>query len=135
MIIKIEPLLESIRANFWFVPTVLISLTVVMAIFTIWVDASTFWSLDKYIPMVYSSDVNSIRSLLGTIAAAMITVTSIAFSITIVALTLASSQFGPRLMRNFMKDRTTQIVLGVFISNFLYCILVFFYFAHCFVAN
>jgi uncharacterized membrane protein len=96
-----------------------------MAIFTIWVDASTFWSLDKYIPMVYSSDVNSIRSLLGTIAAAMITVTSIAFSITIVALTLASSQFGPRLMRNFMKDRTTQIVLGVFISNFLYCILVF----------
>ena len=49
----------------------------------------------------------------------MITVTGIAFSSTIVALTLASSQFGPRLMRNVMKNRTTQVVLGVFISNFL----------------
>jgi len=59
------------------------------------------------------------------IAGAMITVTSIAFSITIVALTLASSQFGPRLLRNFMMDIGTQFVLGAFISNFLFCILVF----------
>lgn len=125
MKMKVEPLLEAIRANFWFVPTVMIILTLFMAIFTIWIDASGFASVDTLFPILYSSDVEAIRSLLGTIAAAMITVTSIAFSITIVALTLASSQFGPRLMRNFMKDRTTQIVLGVFISTFLYCIFIF----------
>jgi uncharacterized membrane protein len=54
----------------------------------------------------------------------MITVAGVAFSITIVALTLASSQFGPRLLRNFMLDTGNQIVLGVFISTFVYCLLV-----------
>lgn len=51
------------------------------------------------------------------------TVVSITFSITIVALTNASSQFGPRLIRNFMEDPSTQVVLGVFISLFVYCLV------------
>jgi uncharacterized membrane protein len=125
MSFKLAPLLESMRANFWFVPTMLLLSTVLIAIITLLLDTHLIGSLNQYIPILYSFDVSAIRSFLGTIAAAMITVTSIAFSITIVALTLASSQFGPRLMRNFMADSTTQIVLGVFISNFLYCIIIF----------
>jgi uncharacterized membrane protein len=66
----------------------------------------------------------SARALLTTIANSMITVISIAFSITVVALTLASSQFAPRLIRNFMMDRGTQVVLGVFVSAYLYCLLI-----------
>ena len=54
----------------------------------------------------------------------MITVAGVAFSIVIVALTLASSQFGPRLLRNFMKDRVNQFVLGSFVATFIYCLLV-----------
>jgi len=54
----------------------------------------------------------------------MITVAGVSFSITIVALTMTSSQFGPRLLRNFMRDTGNQIVLGVFISTFVYCLLV-----------
>jgi uncharacterized membrane protein len=46
------------------------------------------------------------------------------FSITIVALSLASSQYSPRLLRNFMRDRPTQWVLGVFVGVFVYCVLV-----------
>lgn len=125
MNIKIEPIIESIRANFWFVPSMMIIVTMLLAGVTIWIDTAMLWELKTYVPIIYSTDVSAIRSLLGTIAASMITVTSIAFSITIVVLTLASSQFGPRLLRNFMKDRTTQAVLGVFISTFLYCIFVF----------
>jgi len=123
---KIEPLIESVKANFWFVPTLMVLGTMVMTAVTIWIDTFRFSALKEYLPLMYSTDVSAIRTLLSTIAASMITVTSIAFSITIVALTLASSQFGPRLMRNFMKDKTTQIILGMFVSNFLYCILVFF---------
>ena len=63
------------------------------------------------------------QQLLSTIAGAIITATSIAFSMTIVALTLASSQFGPRLIRTFMVDRGTQMVLGILVSTFLFCIL------------
>jgi uncharacterized membrane protein len=54
----------------------------------------------------------------------MITVAGVVFSITIVALTLASSQFGPRLLGNFMKDTVNQVVLGTFIATFIYCLLV-----------
>ncbi len=54
----------------------------------------------------------------------MMTITSVTFSITIVALQLASSQFGPRLLRNFMRDRGNQISLGTFIATFAYCLLI-----------
>jgi uncharacterized membrane protein len=54
----------------------------------------------------------------------MITVAGVTFSITIVALTLASQQFGPRLLRNFLRDLGNQITLGTFIATFLYCLLV-----------
>jgi len=51
-------------------------------------------------------------------------VAGVTFSITIVALTLASSQFGPRLLTNFMQDKSTQLVLGIFVATFLYCLLI-----------
>jgi uncharacterized membrane protein len=54
----------------------------------------------------------------------MITVAGVVFSITIVVLTLASSQFGPRLIRNFMNVRANQMVLGTFVATFIYGILV-----------
>jgi uncharacterized membrane protein len=54
----------------------------------------------------------------------MITVAGLIFSITMLTLQLASSRFGPRLLRSFMRDRGNQIVLGTFTSTFLYCLLV-----------
>jgi uncharacterized membrane protein len=54
----------------------------------------------------------------------MITVVGLVFSLTLVALSLASSQFGSRLLRNFMRDTTNQVVLGTFVATFLYCLLV-----------
>lgn len=54
----------------------------------------------------------------------MITVAGLTFSITMLTLQLASSQFGPRLLRNFMRDRGNQVVLGTFIATFAYCLLV-----------
>jgi uncharacterized membrane protein len=63
-------------------------------------------------------------SLLGAIAGSMITIAGVVFSMTLVALSLASSQLGPRLLRNFMRDTMTQMVLGTFVATFLYCLLV-----------
>jgi uncharacterized membrane protein len=58
------------------------------------------------------------------IAGSMITVAGVVFSITIVVLSLASSQFGPRLIRNFMNVRANQMVLGTFVATFIYGVLV-----------
>ena len=70
------------------------------------------------------SNPNSARTILSTISGAMIGVAGTVFSVTLVALTLASSQLGPRLIRNFMYVRLNQIVLGSYISTYLYCLLV-----------
>lgn len=73
---------------------------------------------------MYLSSPTGARSILSTIAGSMITVAGVIFSITLVALTLTSSQFGPRILSNFMGDRINQFVLGTFTSTFLYCILI-----------
>ena len=124
-ILKYAPIIEKARTSFWFLPSFMVLSSIVLAVFSVYIDAIFIDSVQLSTPLIYSMDISSTRSLLGTIAGAMITVTSIAFSMTIVALTLASSQFGPRLLRNFMMDKGTQVVLGFFISNFLFCILVF----------
>src|SRR5690606_38806297 len=59
-----------------------------------------------------------------TISGAMIGVAETVFSVTLVALTLASSQFGPRLIKKFMYVRLNQIVLGSYVATYLYCLLV-----------
>ena len=64
------------------------------------------------------------RQILTSLAAAVITVIGIVFSITIVTLTLASTQFGPRMLRNFIRDRGTQFTLGTFVATFVYATLV-----------
>jgi uncharacterized membrane protein len=63
-------------------------------------------------------------AVLGIVAGSMIAIAGVVFSMTLVALSLASSQLGPRLLRSFMRDATTQMVLGTFIASFLYCLIV-----------
>lgn len=62
--------------------------------------------------------------ILTTIAAAVITVVGVVFSIILVTLTLASTQFGPRMLRNFIRDRGAQLTLGTFVATFVYAVLV-----------
>jgi len=72
----------------------------------------------------YTGGPEGARAVLSTIAGSMITVAGVVFSITIVALSLASAQFGPRLLRNFIRDRGNQFVLGTFTATYIYCLLV-----------
>jgi uncharacterized membrane protein len=70
------------------------------------------------------SGAEGVRELLSTVAGSMITVTGVVFSIMVVALSLASQQFGPRLLSNFMRDRGNQLVFGTVIATYVYCLLV-----------
>ena len=62
--------------------------------------------------------------MLSTIAGSMMTVVGVTFSMTLVTLALASSQYTSRILRNFMRDRVTQVVLGIFAGIFTYCLIV-----------
>ncbi len=77
-----------------------------------------------WFPFVFEGGPGGARSLLGTIASAMISVTGLVFSITLVVLQLASSQFTPRILGGFLQSRTVQVTLGVFTASFVYALTV-----------
>lgn len=115
---------ESARTSFWFIPGLLTLSAVAFSFITVTLDKSIEPDLAHVTGFLYSGSAEGARSTLSTIAASMITVAGVVFSITIVAMTLASSQFGPRLLRNFMQDTVNQVVLGTFLATFIYCLLV-----------
>lgn len=114
---------DAIKTSFWFTPCLILFLTITSCTILLFIDLYAGLDSVHWLAFLYHADANITRSLLTTIASSVMTVVSITFSITIVALTTASSQFGPRLIRNFMEDKSTQIVLGVFISLFIYCLI------------
>ena len=116
---------EALRANFWFVPTVMVAAAVVLSLVTISLDkVAAYHNQIAALGWTFARGPEGSRAVLSTVAGSMMTITSVTFSITIVALQLASSQFGPRLLRNFMRDRGNQVSLGTFIATFAYCLLV-----------
>ncbi|WP_218353025.1 DUF2254 domain-containing protein [Alteromonas lipotrueiana] len=112
---------EGVSTSYWFIPVCMM----LMSFCFYWISVASIsftgieHTVNNFLPSVSRDGAHQI---LTTIASAIITATSIAFSMTIVALTMASSQFGPRLLRTFMYDRGTQFVLGLLVSTFLYCL-------------
>ncbi len=121
---KLSKLLDSLHSSFWFVPTLMVFLAIGLSLLTIHIDQSSNTEIIGNLGWTYALGPNGSRAILSAIAGSMVSVATTAFSITIVALQLASSQFGPRLLRNFMQDTGNQVVLGTFISTFVYSLLV-----------
>ena len=71
-----------------------------------------------------TSDPETARQLLSTVATATVTFAGLVFSITILALQLTSNQFSPRVLRQFLRDRRSQFALGTFVGVFLYSLAV-----------
>lgn len=115
---------EYLRSSFWFIPALMIITALTMSFNLVSLDRFLNFEALRYYGVVYSTSPDGARTLLSTIAGSVMSVTGVTFSITIVVLNLASSQFGPRIIRNFIRDRSTQAVLGIFVASFLYCILV-----------
>lgn len=117
---------ERLRERFWFIPALLCVGAFGLAEGLIAVDR---YLSDLELPawgaaLVYRVGESGSRDVLGAIASSSLAVAGTTFSITIAVLALTSSSYGPRLVRNFMADRGNQAVLGVFVSTFLYSLLV-----------
>ena len=114
---------EEFRTTLWVVPSILVVISVLLFIVTFEVDVAAYHH-DLTLPVwIRTGSADAERQVLIAIAAAVITVIGVVFSITILALTLASQQFGPRMMRNFVRDMGNQITLGVFVGTFVYAVL------------
>lgn len=115
---------QELMTTFWFLPVLIICFAVLLSISLVSLDNIIRISHEGLLRFFLVNSSDSARTILSTISGAMIGVAGTVFSVTLVALTLASSQFGPRLIKNFMYVRLNQVVLGSYISTYLYCLLV-----------
>ena len=114
---------EALRTTFWLVPTILVVVAAVLFVITFAIDWAAYQGHLTLPFWMRTESADAGREVLIAIAAAVITVVGVVFSITILALTLASQQFGPRMMRNFVRDVGNQVTLGVFVGTFVYSTL------------
>ncbi len=105
---------------FWALPAATAALAVLLGVALPELDLAFGGSL----PYAFPGGADGARGMLSTIATAMISVTGLVFSITIVVLQLASSQFTPRILGTFLESRVVQVTLGVFTGTFLYSLTV-----------
>ncbi len=124
MKVSLASIWENVRTSFWFIPTLMTLGAIALSVFTLWFDERLANMGSPDVWWIYSGGASGARSVLAVVSGSMITVTSVVFSITIVTLTLASGQFGSRLLRNFMRDTGNQVVLGTFIATFIYSLLI-----------
>jgi len=111
--------------TFWLLPAAIVMIGVLLALGLVSLDKSGLvpdWMVNS--PWLYSGGGTGARTLLGAVAASTIGVAGTVFSITIAALSLAAGQMGPRLLRNFTRDRGNQFTLGAFLGTFSYALMV-----------
>jgi uncharacterized membrane protein len=110
-------LLDYLAGALWVLPTVsvVVFLLAGAALSRVEVDQDSPWAT-----LAFQGTADDARSLPIVVSSTMITVTGLVFALTIVALQIASGQYSPRLLRNFRRDRGTQLVLSIFVGAFAY---------------
>lgn len=121
--LRVRYYLAALKRTLWFIPAVFSAVGCSLAVALLIVDFNQL-DPDRWLWLLYTGDSASARDLVSTLLSGMITMTSLAVSITMVVLTLAAAQLGPRLVSNFIGDRATQAVLGLFVATILYLLIV-----------
>jgi uncharacterized membrane protein len=114
---------EALRTNMWLIPAIESLAAVALFAVTVSIDGAAFHGGIRLPSWVISGSPDAARQILSSLAGALITVVGVVFSVMIVALTLASQQFGPRMLRTFIRDRGSQVTLGTFVATFFYTML------------
>lgn len=122
---KFRKFLSDLGETFWLLPAAIVLAGIFLAVGLISLDRNGMvpsWLINS--PWLYNGGGTGARTLLGAVASSTIGVAGTVFSITIAALSLAAGQMGPRLLRNFTRDRGNQLTLGAFLGTFSYALMV-----------
>ncbi|MET0049591.1 MAG: DUF2254 domain-containing protein [Candidatus Thiodiazotropha sp.] len=119
---RLSYLRDKLDTSIWLIPLGLSGLGALLAVALLWFDRQ----LNSAFPVIRSlgNDLESVRQILGVIAASIISVGGVAFSVTMVALTLTSGQYGPKILRNFLENKTSKVSLGLFLATYVYSLIV-----------
>jgi uncharacterized membrane protein len=122
---RLQALWLQVRDSLWFLPSLMTVAAMLLAFGLVELDRRVVDA--EYIGgyfFVFGAGSDGARGMLSAIAQSTMTVTGVVFSVTIIALQLASTQFTPRVLVRFTNDRGNQVVLGIFIATFTYALLV-----------
>ncbi len=121
---RVTRLWRDTRDSLWFVPAVMIAAALAASVLIIQADDMLGDRWARYWPRLLMSDAEGSRQMLSAIATAIMTVVGVSFSVILVALSLASTQYTTRVLGNFMRDRSNQVVLGFLAGTYAYCLVV-----------
>jgi uncharacterized membrane protein len=117
---SLQSFIEYVRGSLWVMPSVAVIVSVVLGVLVPLFDIDDTWLR----PLLFPGGPDGARGMLQAVAGSVITVTSLVFSLTVVTLQLASTQFSPRLLRTFLRLTGNQVVLSIFLSTFVYSLVV-----------
>lgn len=116
---------DTVRSQLWPLPTLGVALAVIAGFALPYLDTRLDEQLAGWLnTIVFDGDAGAARTVLDAVASSLITVTALTFSLTVVTLQLASSQFSPRLLRTFTQDLFVQVTLTIFLATFTYSLTV-----------
>ncbi|MGR3764379.1 DUF2254 domain-containing protein [Rossellomorea sp. NS-SX7] len=115
--------LMKIKKGIWIVPAAYSIVSLGLAILTISLDTYWIHRIEPFIPTVMLTSIDLAQTVLSAIASSLLTMTTFTFSTVMIVLTTYSSQFSPRTLQNFVKDKTTMRGLGIFLGGFIYSII------------
>ncbi|WP_298429638.1 DUF2254 domain-containing protein [uncultured Jannaschia sp.] len=118
---RLRTLVRDIRASYWFIPACLVTVSAISAWFAHFAGVDVTETIPLP-PALMNITTEGARSLLSVIAGSVASITGVMFSLTLVAVTHAAGQYGPRLIGNFMRDRGNQWSLGILISVLVFAV-------------
>ncbi len=121
---RFKQLWSNLRSSFWFNPSLIVMASIALAVVLIEADSAVS---DRWLtqwPRLFGAGAEGARGMMSTIAGSMMTVVGVTFSMVLMVLAMASSQYTSRILRNFIRSRVTQVVLGIFAGIFTYCLIV-----------
>lgn len=119
----VERLRSYVSTNLWVLPGAILVASVLAAITTTLIDRSLSDQVQWGEWLFFTGSPEAAREIFSTIAGSMLTITGVVFSITMLVLQLASSQFSPRALRTFLQDVPSKIALGTFVGTFAFALV------------
>ena len=115
-----ERVLSKVQSSLWFIPVLCVVLGAVLSFVSIAIDEATGYDL---VPSSVSGGPDAALQILSTIAASMVSLAALVLTITMVVVQLAMGQFSPRIVQTFLRDKPSQIAVGLFIATFVHAML------------
>jgi uncharacterized membrane protein len=120
--LRLSALREAVRGSLWAVPAAMVVAAILVAAALVPLEPSL--SNDGLFGIFIPASADGARATVQIVAGSVVTVTSVVFSLTVVALQISASNYSPRVLRSFLRDRGTQSVLGIFLATFAYSFVV-----------